>query len=71
MPRVPVHHHKCADCGEKTECGGSWEENYDGSPEVICREYHQPGGFINPDFLCARCYDKAVALEKDATLWGV
>lgn len=55
MPRVPVHHHPCQDCGAKTECGGTWEENYDGFPEVICREWHQPNGTINSDFVCDDC----------------
>jgi len=55
MSRVAVHHHPCADCGAKTECGGSWEENYDGFPEVICREWHLSGGFTNPDFVCESC----------------
>lgn len=52
-----VHHHKCQDCGVKTECGGEWEQNYDGQPEVICREFHISGG-LNPDFVCATCADK-------------
>lgn len=54
MPRVPPHHHPCQQCGIKTECPGTWEENYDGWPEVICREFHAEGG-INADFLCETC----------------
>ena len=54
MPRCSVHHHPCQKCRQKTECGGVWEENYDGEPEVICREFHKPTG-INLDFLCERC----------------
>jgi hypothetical protein len=54
-PRVAPHHHPCADCGIKTECPGTWEENYDGSPEVICPEFHLGGGEINADFICEAC----------------
>jgi hypothetical protein len=53
--RVKPHHHPCQTCGAKTECGGTWEENYDGSPEVICREYHRMDGTINADFICEGC----------------
>jgi hypothetical protein len=55
MPRVAVHHHPCQDCGAKVECGGTWEENYDGFPEVICPEYHLTSGDINADFICEPC----------------
>ena len=54
MPRVSVHHHPCFRCQAKTECPSTWEENYDGWPGVICREYHTPGG-INTDFVCEDC----------------
>jgi hypothetical protein len=53
--RGRVHHHPCQRCHAKTECGGDWEQNYGGEPEVICPEYHYSGGFINPDFLCETC----------------
>ncbi len=53
--RVKPHSHPCQDCGAKTECGGTWEENYDGFPEVICPEYHLAGGDINRDFICEGC----------------
>lgn len=55
---MKVHHHKCADCGAKTECGGEWEQNFDGWPEVICREFHQAGGETDPDFVCDLCAGK-------------
>lgn len=55
--RVAPHHHPCQDCGAKTECSGTWEENYDGTPEVICPEFHRLIGDVNPDFLCMRCED--------------
>lgn len=64
--RVPPHHHPCQDCGAKTECSGTWEENYDGHPEVICPEFHRAGGDLNGDFVCERCYqtrDDAYARE--------
>lgn len=48
--RGKIHHHPCQACGVKTECGGDWEQNYDGSPEVVCREFHLPSGGLNPDF---------------------
>ena len=55
MPRCAFHHHPCQDCGAKTECPGTWEENYDGFPEVICPEYHLLSGGINSDFVCEGC----------------
>lgn len=58
MPRVKPHSHPCAACGTKTECSGTWEENYDGFPEVICSEYHRlvNAGFISADdFVCEAC----------------
>jgi hypothetical protein len=45
----------------KTECPGTWEENYDGEPPVICREWHVAGGGTNPDFLCDACYARPEA----------
>ncbi len=68
MPRVRPHHHPCADCGAKTECGGTWEENYDGCPEVICREWHLADGTTNPDFICEGCDWKREDAEKAARL---
>ena len=64
MPRVKVHHHPCQDCGAKTECGGTWEENYDGFPEVICREFHVLSGGVNSDFICEGCAWKREDAEK-------
>lgn len=49
--RVAPHHHPCADCGTKTECPGTWEENYDGWPEVVCPEYHT----ASYPFTCEGC----------------
>ena len=57
MPRVNAHHHACQDCGIKTQCPGTWEENYDGFPEVVCPEFHISGG-INTDFVCESCQFK-------------
>lgn len=54
MPRVAPHHHACQDCGKKTECPGTWEENWDGEPAVICDEYHRPDGTI-AEFICDDC----------------
>lgn len=55
MPRIAPHHHPCQACGQKVECGGTWEQNYDGFPEVICPEFHLAGGSINHDFVCEAC----------------
>jgi len=55
MPRVKPHHHPCSVCGTKTECSGTWEENWDGTPEVICHEFHLPNGTTNPGFICEGC----------------
>lgn len=33
---------------------GTWEQNYDGFPEVICREFHGESAGI-PDFFCEDC----------------
>lgn len=55
--RERPHHHPCATCGEKVECSGSWEQNWDGFPEVICREFHQDRW----PFLCEDCHTKAEA----------
>jgi hypothetical protein len=57
MPRVAPHHHPCQTCRAKVECGGEWQENYDGFPEVICPEWHRPDGTVNNDFVCEACYD--------------
>lgn len=60
--RVAAHHHPCQRCGRKTQCPGTWEENWDGWPEVICPEWHLPSGYTNPDFLCDDC---ATAPERE------
>jgi hypothetical protein len=60
MPRCKVHHHPCQDCGAKTECGGVFEQNYDGWPEVICDEFNMYSG-PNMDFICDACHDKREA----------
>jgi len=56
-----LHHHPCQTCGKKTECGGNWEQNYDGIPEVICREFHLEGGVFNHHFICHDCNEKGMA----------
>ena len=66
MPRVKPHHHPCQQCGAKSECPGTWEENYDGTPEVICREFHLLDGGINQDFVCEGCHASALsAVEQE------
>lgn len=66
--RVGPHHHRCADCQTKTECCGQLKDNFDGSPEIICVEFHLAGGETNPDFICEGCAWKredAEARERD------
>lgn len=57
MPRQRPHHHPCADCGVKTECPGSYEQNYDGWPEVVCSEVE----VLGTEMLCDDCAGKRVA----------
>lgn len=59
MPRVRPHHHPCVDCGAKTECPGTWEENYDGEPEVICDEVDRRGY----ETVCNDCHEKREAAD--------
>lgn len=74
MPRVKPHHHPCADCGRKTPCPGTWEENYDGWPEVVCSEFHDmPSQSIadavnhrtptNSAFVCDDCAEQRQKAE--------
>jgi hypothetical protein len=60
MPLCKVHHHPCQDCGAKTECGGVFEQNYDGWPEVVCDEFNMHSG-PNMDFVCDVCHNKREA----------
>ncbi len=53
--RIRPHKHRCADCQQPTECCGDIEQNFDGFPEWICREYHQDSGGTNPDWVCEGC----------------
>jgi len=50
--RTRPHAHRCDVCGVKTECCGDVEQNYDGIPEWICREYHNDA---RGEFLCETC----------------
>lgn len=61
MPRQRIHTHPCRDCETPVECPGEWEQNVDGIPEVICREYHEEGGGTNYDFVCDACEAKREA----------
>ena len=49
------HHHPCQDCAAKTPCDGSLADNYDGSPEIVCDDFHLIDGRLNPDFICEAC----------------
>lgn len=53
--RTKPHHHPCQRCGKKTECGGIFEQNVDGFPEIVCPEFHLSDGTINRDFICEAC----------------
>ena len=53
------HSHPCHHCGAPTECGGVLEQNYDGIPEVICTDFHRPGGETDWTHLCALCASDA------------
>jgi len=72
--RVKPHHHPCAKCKTKTECSGTWEENYDGFPEVICPEYHLPSVEIAlclcEACACVDCGEIATESMKDADSWS-
>lgn len=50
--RIGPHKHRCADCQTPTECCGEIEQNFDGCPEWICREFHRDDGTTNPDWIC-------------------
>lgn len=44
------HMHPCTRCGQPFECGGAWEQNYDGIPVAICVSYH-----VDRDTECVVC----------------
>lgn len=41
--RLAAHEHECKCCGKEFPCSGLLEPNFDGHPEVICRQYHEHG----------------------------
>ncbi len=51
------HSHPCKRCGVRVECCGDVEQNYDGFPEWICREYHNLQTGSIEDLLCEACED--------------
>lgn len=55
MNRSIRHHHACTDCGTKTPCSGTLEDNYDGEPPITCDDFHLSNGTLNPDWVCDRC----------------
>ncbi len=61
MKSVRPHHHPCVDCGVKTECPGTWEENYDGEPAVICDEVDKRGY----ETLCDECSETRERLDRN------
>ena len=63
--RTKPHHHKCDRCGTKTECGGTYEQNYDGWPEVVCIEQELWRG----QWFCEECSEQMVT-GTDAALDG-
>lgn len=58
--RIKPHSHPCQHCRTPVECCGDIEQNYDGFPPFICREFHLDGGAINRDFICESCAERAV-----------
>jgi hypothetical protein len=48
------HTHPCAHCAVALPCGGTYELNHDGMPEVICSAVHRPGGVVRA-VVCERC----------------
>ncbi len=66
MPPVKAHGHPCQFCGARVECSGTWLENYDGEPPVICDAYHLPGGAL-AEVICDDCEDARVGAEQEGT----
>ena len=48
----------------QTECPGTWEENFDGWPEVICDEVDKR----HNEPICDECYEKRLATEANDAL---
>jgi hypothetical protein len=46
-----AHTHPCRDCQTPVECHGDLERNFDGWPEVVCRDFHIHGA----EPLCDSC----------------
>lgn len=55
-----AHTHECQQCRTRFECSGAQEHNYDGYPEVWCRDYHDAGWDKCPD-----CEMENEALRED------
>ncbi len=73
MPRQRPHVHRCIRCKALVECGGAYEQNLDGEPEIICPEYHLPGGAI-AEVTCEACDEKIaaeLAIERAGFGWGI
>ena len=54
--RSRAHTHPCTHCRTPVECHGTWEQNYDGFPEVICGFYHLPNGSL-AELYCDACWE--------------
>lgn len=53
MPQQKPHHHKCVDCGAKTECPGTFEQDWD--PETVyCTEVDK----LHHETICDECYEE-------------
>ncbi len=64
------HRHRCFHCGAMTECTGEIEQNHDGFPELVCREYDAPPSQPS-DFICEACDENQQhSVCPDCDAWG-
>lgn len=59
------HSHPCKRCGVRVECCGDIEQNFDGFPEWICREYHNLQTGSIEDLLCEDCTELVDAENRE------
>jgi hypothetical protein len=54
LTRRSPHTHPCERCQQPVACGGDFERNDDGWPEVVCTAYHLPSGTM-AHVVCEAC----------------